>query len=114
MADALKIGIAGLGTVGASLVKILTTRSNLLTIACGRLHCRCRAVFRAKNMNASRRIGAIAAMNSAISCVGGSINSQRSSLATSRATSSGAQKRSITLTLSGTLAGMFEPTNRRW
>ena len=36
MADALKIGIAGLGTVGASLVKILTTRSHLLTVACGR------------------------------------------------------------------------------
>ena len=36
MADALKIGIAGLGTVGASLVKILTTRSNMLTVACGR------------------------------------------------------------------------------
>ena len=36
MADALKIGIAGLGTVGASLVKILTTRSNMLAVACGR------------------------------------------------------------------------------
>lgn len=36
MTDALKIGIAGLGTVGASLVKILTTRSNMLTVACGR------------------------------------------------------------------------------
>jgi homoserine dehydrogenase len=36
MADALRIGIAGLGTVGASLVKILTTRANLLTVACGR------------------------------------------------------------------------------
>jgi homoserine dehydrogenase len=36
MADALKIGIAGLGTVGASLVRILATRANLLALACGR------------------------------------------------------------------------------
>ena len=36
MADALKIGIAGLGTVGASLAKILATRSNMLAVACGR------------------------------------------------------------------------------
>ena len=36
MADALKIGIAGLGTVGASLVKILASRGNLLAVACGR------------------------------------------------------------------------------
>jgi homoserine dehydrogenase len=36
MADALKIGIAGLGTVGASLVRILTTRANMLAVACGR------------------------------------------------------------------------------
>jgi homoserine dehydrogenase len=36
MTDALKIGIAGLGTVGASLVKILHERENLLAVACGR------------------------------------------------------------------------------
>jgi homoserine dehydrogenase len=36
MADALKIGIAGLGTVGASLVKILETRQNMLAVSCGR------------------------------------------------------------------------------
>jgi homoserine dehydrogenase len=36
MADALKIGVAGLGTVGASLVRILQQRSNALTVACGR------------------------------------------------------------------------------
>lgn len=36
MADALRIGIAGLGTVGASLVRILQTRGNALTVACGR------------------------------------------------------------------------------
>ncbi|MBB4956102.1 homoserine dehydrogenase [Agrobacterium vitis] len=36
MADALKIGIAGLGTVGASLARILQTRANALAIACGR------------------------------------------------------------------------------
>lgn len=36
MADALKIGIAGLGTVGASLARILTTRANELAITCGR------------------------------------------------------------------------------
>jgi homoserine dehydrogenase len=36
MADALKVGIAGLGTVGASLVKIITTRTEELTVTCGR------------------------------------------------------------------------------
>jgi homoserine dehydrogenase len=36
MTDALKIGIAGLGTVGASLVRILREKHNLLTVACGR------------------------------------------------------------------------------
>lgn len=36
MADALKIGIAGLGTVGASLVKIIQERANLLAVSCGR------------------------------------------------------------------------------
>ncbi|WP_159951293.1 homoserine dehydrogenase [Rhizobium sp. 18065] len=36
MADALKIGVAGLGTVGAALVRILQQRSNALTLACGR------------------------------------------------------------------------------
>ena len=36
MTDALKIGIAGLGTVGASLVKILRERDNLLAVSCGR------------------------------------------------------------------------------
>ena len=36
MADALKIGIAGLGTVGASLVRIIQTRANELAVTCGR------------------------------------------------------------------------------
>lgn len=36
MADDLKIGIAGLGTVGASLARILQTRANALAVACGR------------------------------------------------------------------------------
>ncbi|MBZ5758307.1 MULTISPECIES: homoserine dehydrogenase [Rhizobium] len=36
MADALKIGIAGLGTVGASLVRIIQQRSAELTATCGR------------------------------------------------------------------------------
>ena len=36
MSDALKIGIAGLGTVGASLVRVLQTRANMLTVTCGR------------------------------------------------------------------------------
>ena len=36
MADALRIGIAGLGTVGASLVRILQTRADALAMACGR------------------------------------------------------------------------------
>jgi Homoserine dehydrogenase len=36
MADALKVGIAGLGTVGASLVRIITTRANELAVTCGR------------------------------------------------------------------------------
>lgn len=36
MANALKIGVAGLGTVGASLVRILQTRANALAVACGR------------------------------------------------------------------------------
>lgn len=36
MADALKIGIAGLGTVGASLVRVLQTRAGMLAVACGR------------------------------------------------------------------------------
>ncbi|MBT9370322.1 homoserine dehydrogenase [Rhizobium sp. CSW-27] len=36
MADALKIGIAGLGTVGASLARILVSRANELAITCGR------------------------------------------------------------------------------
>ena len=36
MADALKIGVAGLGTVGASLVRILHQRRNELAVSCGR------------------------------------------------------------------------------
>ncbi|MDI7863948.1 homoserine dehydrogenase [Rhizobiaceae bacterium n13] len=36
MADALKIGIAGLGTVGASLVRIIQERAENLTVTCGR------------------------------------------------------------------------------
>ncbi|AJD41089.1 homoserine dehydrogenase [Rhizobium sp. SEMIA 4085] len=36
MTDALKIGIAGLGTVGASLVRIIQSRSNELAATCGR------------------------------------------------------------------------------
>ncbi len=36
MADALKVGIAGLGTVGASLVRILQTRAAELATTCGR------------------------------------------------------------------------------
>jgi len=36
MADALKIGIAGLGTVGSSLVRILGERANELARTCGR------------------------------------------------------------------------------
>ena len=36
MADALKIGVAGLGTVGASLVRILLQRRNELAVSCGR------------------------------------------------------------------------------
>ncbi|WP_132663325.1 homoserine dehydrogenase [Rhizobium sp. PP-CC-3G-465] len=36
MADALRIGIAGLGTVGASLVRILTERYDSLATTCGR------------------------------------------------------------------------------
>jgi homoserine dehydrogenase len=36
MANALKIGVAGLGTVGASLVRILQARANALAVACGR------------------------------------------------------------------------------
>ncbi|HEV7436172.1 MAG TPA: homoserine dehydrogenase [Pseudorhizobium sp.] len=36
MADALKIGIAGLGTVGASLVRIITERAEELAVTCGR------------------------------------------------------------------------------
>lgn len=37
MADALKIGIAGLGTVGASLVRILQDRHETLATTCGRV-----------------------------------------------------------------------------
>jgi homoserine dehydrogenase len=36
MADALKIGVAGLGTVGASLVRIIQQRSDVLAATCGR------------------------------------------------------------------------------
>lgn len=36
MADSLKIGVAGLGTVGASLVRILQQRANALAVSCGR------------------------------------------------------------------------------
>ncbi len=36
MADALKVGIAGLGTVGASLVRIIHSRANELATTCGR------------------------------------------------------------------------------
>jgi homoserine dehydrogenase len=36
MTDALKIGIAGLGTVGAALVRVVEARANLLAVACGR------------------------------------------------------------------------------
>nr|WP_272211102.1 hypothetical protein [Marinicella sp. W31]MDC2876983.1 hypothetical protein [Marinicella sp. W31] len=36
MADALKIGVAGLGTVGASLVRIIQDRQESLAVACGR------------------------------------------------------------------------------
>ena len=35
-ADALEVGIAGLGTVGASLVRIIATRANELAVTCGR------------------------------------------------------------------------------
>ena len=36
MADALKVGIAGLGTVGASLARIIQNRANELAVTCGR------------------------------------------------------------------------------
>ncbi len=36
MADALKVGIAGLGTVGASLVRIIHSRADALATTCGR------------------------------------------------------------------------------
>ncbi|MBP1848475.1 homoserine dehydrogenase [Rhizobium petrolearium] len=36
MSDALKVGIAGLGTVGASLVRIIQNRANELAVTCGR------------------------------------------------------------------------------
>ncbi|HXV29664.1 MAG TPA: homoserine dehydrogenase, partial [Sinorhizobium sp.] len=36
MADALKIGIAGLGTVGASLARIVQERHEMLATTCGR------------------------------------------------------------------------------
>ncbi|TNB46920.1 homoserine dehydrogenase [Martelella lutilitoris] len=36
MADALKIGVAGLGTVGASLVRIIHERQESLAVSCGR------------------------------------------------------------------------------
>ena len=36
MADALRVGIAGLGTVGASLVRIIQTRAKELAVTCGR------------------------------------------------------------------------------
>ncbi|MCJ8518293.1 homoserine dehydrogenase [Pseudorhizobium tarimense] len=36
MADALKVGIAGLGTVGASLVRIIRERAEELAVTCGR------------------------------------------------------------------------------
>lgn len=36
MADALKVGIAGLGTVGASLVRIISERARELAVTCGR------------------------------------------------------------------------------
>ena len=36
MADALKIGVAGLGTVGASLVRIISERHQSLAVSCGR------------------------------------------------------------------------------
>ena len=36
MEDALKVGIAGLGTVGASLVRIIQSRANELAVTCGR------------------------------------------------------------------------------
>ncbi|MET3600063.1 homoserine dehydrogenase [Martelella mangrovi] len=36
MADALKIGVAGLGTVGASLVRIIHDRQESLAVSCGR------------------------------------------------------------------------------
>ena len=36
MADALKIGVAGLGTVGASLVRIIRERKESLSVSCGR------------------------------------------------------------------------------
>ena len=36
MADALKVGIAGLGTVGASLVRIINQRARELAVTCGR------------------------------------------------------------------------------
>lgn len=54
MADALKIGIAGLGTVGASLYRILGERHNMLAVACGR-DIRVTAVS-ARNRSADRGI----------------------------------------------------------
>lgn len=40
MAEALRVGIAGLGTVGASVVNVLATKADELTRQCGRPHCR--------------------------------------------------------------------------
>jgi homoserine dehydrogenase len=54
MADALKIGIAGLGTVGASLYRILSERHTMLSVACGR-EIRVNAVS-ARNRSANRGI----------------------------------------------------------
>ncbi|HEX5498613.1 MAG TPA: hypothetical protein VFX03_05265, partial [Thermomicrobiales bacterium] len=36
MAEALRVGIAGLGTVGASVVRVLAEKSDELTRQCGR------------------------------------------------------------------------------
>ncbi len=36
MAEALRIGIAGLGTVGASVVRVLATKADEMTRQCGR------------------------------------------------------------------------------
>ncbi|HEV7305542.1 homoserine dehydrogenase [Ensifer sp.] len=67
MADALKIGIAGLGTVGASLVRILQDRHEMLATTCGRAIETTAVTARDRNRDRGVDLSAVAWFDDAVS-----------------------------------------------